>query len=92
MQPVRQIGPTIAVGSGATAAIQVAASVVLVSNAGAAMAYFTAQANGNTPTSAIGVPVPAGGQITIGIPANAQFYGAYDGALNVTPVEMMRTQ
>lgn len=93
MQPVRQIGPTVAVGNGATAAVTNPSSVVLVANASTTtMAFFSAQASATAPAAATGVPIPPMQAVPISIPANTQFYGAFGAALSVTPVEMMRSQ
>lgn len=93
MQPVRQIGPTVAVGSGATAAITNPSSVVLVANASTTvMAFFSAQATNAAPGAGTGVPIPPLHSVPVSIPQNATYYGANGAALSVTPVEMMRSQ
>lgn len=93
MQPVRQIGPTVAVTAGGTAAITNPSSVVLVANASATvMAFFSAQATNATPGAGVGMPIPPLQSIPVAIPGNASYYGANGAALSVTPVEMMKSQ
>jgi hypothetical protein len=92
MQPVRQIGSTVAVTSGGVAAVTTPSSVVLVANASASMAYFTAQSNNTVPAAALGVPIPPNAAVPVAIPGTATYYGAFGAALSVTPVEMMKSQ
>lgn len=92
MQPVRQIGPTVNVASGGTAAITNPSAVVLVANANAAICFFSAQATNAAPGVGAGVPIPPNAVVPVAIPGNAAYYGANGGALYVTPAEMMRSQ
>lgn len=93
MQPVRQLGPTVAVAAAAAVANTNPSSVVLVANASTTtMAYFSAQATNAAPAAATGVPIPPGDAVPVAIPENTTYYGAFGSALTVTPVEMMRSQ
>lgn len=92
MQPVRQTGPTLAVAAGATVAVTKPSSVVLVANTTAALAYFSAQSTNAAPVAAAGVPIPANNVLAVAIPESTAYYGAFAGALTVTPVEMLKTQ
>jgi hypothetical protein len=86
MYPIRQTGPSVTVGAGATVAVAAPSSHVLVSNSAATWSDFAFAATAAVPATPL-LPIPPNGQLLVQSTGSA-YYASSIGSITVTPCEV----